>query len=372
VPFSDLGAMHAEVSDALDDAWRRVTADSEFVGGAHAERFEKAWAAQCHTRHAVGTASGTDALQLTLEALSVGRGHEVIVPANTFVATAEAVVRAGARPRFVDVDPETLLLTAETVERAITPATRAVVVVHLFGNIGDMAALGDLAAGAGITLIEDAAQAHGATWRGRPAGSFGRAGCFSFYPGKNLGAFGDGGAVVTDDTDLAERIRSLGDHGRPRTSKQEHRLVGTTSRLDGLQAAVLSVKLPHLQRWTQARRRAVDDYRRLLSGSPVRLVPTPADGLSGHHLNVARVAHRDRVRSLLSGHGIETGIHYPIPCHRHKAYAAYCDGPLPVVERVAAEMLSLPLFPHIRHDQVETVCDALRRALTSGSARHAG
>jgi dTDP-4-amino-4,6-dideoxygalactose transaminase len=371
VPFSDLGAMHAEVSVALDDAWRRVTADSEFVGGAHVERFEQAWAAQCHTRHAIGTASGTDALLLTLEALSVGRGHEVIVPANTFVATAEAVVRAGARPRFVDVDPETLLLTAEAVERAITPATRAVIAVHLFGHIGDMASVGDVASSAGIALIEDAAQAHGATWRGRPAGSFGRAGCFSFYPGKNLGAFGDAGAVVTDDSELAERIRSLGDHGRPRTSKHEHRLVGTTSRLDGLQAAVLSVKLPHLQRWTQARRRAVSDYRRLLFGSRARLVLAPPDGDSAHHLNAARVPHRDRVRSLLSGQGIATGIHYPTPCHRLEAYAAYCDGPLPVVERAASELVSLPLFPHISHEQVETVCDALRRALPSRNARRA-
>lgn len=363
VPFFDLGAMHAEVGEQLEQAWRDVSAKGAFVGGFAVERFEDEWAAYCGTAHAVGVANGTDALQLTLRAERIGPGDEVIVPTNTFVATAAAVVLAGATPRFVDVDPETLLLRADIAEAAITPRTAAIIAVHLYGQPVDMDALGAVAEHAGLLLLEDAAQAHGATWHGRRAGSLGRAGCFSFYPGKNLGAFGDAGAVTTDDAALADRIRSLGNHGRATTSKYLHDRVGTNSRLDGLQAAVLSVKLRRLDAWTQDRRRAMATYRDCLTGGRVRPVALAAGADSANHLGVVRVPHRDAVRQALERHGIATGIHYPIACHRQDAFAAFAGGSLPVAEQAADEVLSLPLFPHITRDQIERVCAAVHAVL---------
>ena len=254
IPFLDVAAMTREVRDAVDPAWRSVLASSRFIGGEIVEQFEAEWAAYCGVGHAVGVANGTDALQLTLTALGIGPGDEVIVPANTFVATAEAVVLAGAIPRFADVCPDTLLLTPGCLEAAITSRTRAVIVVHLYGQMPDMTALCQAADAAGIAVIEDAAQAHGAAWRGQRAGSIGVAGCFSFYPGKNLGAFGDAGAVVTADGGLAGRIKVLRDHGRSAGSHYQHEQVGTNSRLDALQAAVLSAKLTRLEAWNTARR----------------------------------------------------------------------------------------------------------------------
>lgn len=363
VPFLDLAAMHAEVDAALERAWRDVRSTGAFVGGPAVERFEADWAAFCGTAHAVGVANGTDALQLVLRALGLGPGDEVLVPANTFVATAAAVVLAGATPRFVDVDPDTLLLTADIAEAAVTPRTAAILAVHLYGQPADMDALRRVAARAGLALVEDAAQAHGATWRGRSAGSLGRAGCFSFYPGKNLGALGDAGAVTTDDAALAARVRSLGNHGRAAASKHLHEHVGTNSRLDGLQAAVLSAKLPRLRAWTAARRRVVARYRQELAGSPVRLVAEAADAVSAWHLAVVRVADRDAVRDALDEAGIGTGVHYPVPCHRQEAFAALAGGlRLPVAERAAGEILSLPLSPHTTDAQVDRVCAALRAA----------
>ena len=240
VPFTDLGAMTREVRSAVGDAWRQLLDSSGFIGGDAVRGFEEEWSAYCGASHAVGVGSGTDAIRLTLTALGIGAGDEVIVPANTFVASAEAVVLAGARPRFADVDPGTLLLNEKTLEAAITSRTCAVLAVHLYGQMPDMDALGRVAAKAGLLVIEDAAQAHGASWRNRRAGALGRAGCFSFYPGKNLGAFGDAGAVVTSDPDLAARIRCLRDHGRSPESHYRHEVVGMNSRLDALLAAVLS------------------------------------------------------------------------------------------------------------------------------------
>lgn len=260
VPFTDLAAMTREIRATIDQNWGQLLDTSAFIGGQAVEEFEAAWAAYCGVGHAIGMANGTDALQLTLTALGIGAGDEVIVPANTFVATAEAVVLAGATPRFADVSSETLLLTAADLEAAITPRTRAVIVVHLYGQMPDMGALCRAASQAGVVLIEDAAQAHGATWNGRRAGSFGRAGCFSFYPGKNLGAFGDAGAVVTGDAVLAERLRRLRDHGRARGTRYRHVVVGTNSRLDALQAVVLTAKLPrtrHLERGSPSNRHAI-------------------------------------------------------------------------------------------------------------------
>jgi dTDP-4-amino-4,6-dideoxygalactose transaminase len=365
VPFTDLHAMTREVRAEINEGWELLLHNSQFIGGQAVEEFEQAWSRYCGTAHAVGVANGTDALQLTLMALGIGPGDEVVVPANTFVASAEAVVLAGARPRFADVSPRTLLLTPDDLEAAMTARTRAVIVVHLYGQMPDMDALRRTADRAGIYLIEDAAQAQGATWRGRRAGSIGHAGCFSFYPGKNLGAFGDAGAVVTADTELAKRIRSLRDHGRVTGSHYRHDLIGMNSRLDALQAVVLTAKLTRLDAWNDARRSIVARYRAALGSSPIRLVEDEPGANGVYHLAVARVPDRAHVQQQLTAIGIQTGIHYPVPCHRQVAYEHFATGPLPVSEDAAEEVLSLPLFPHMREDQVATVCEAVCEAVAA-------
>ena len=272
VPFTDLAAMTRDVRAAVDRGWASLLESGRFIGGEAVEEFEHAWSAYCGVPYAVGVGNGTDALQLVISALGIGQGDEVIVPANTFVATAEAVVAAGATPRFADVDPRTLLLTPEQLQAVVTVRTRAVIVVHLYGQMADIDALSQAAARAGLVVIEDAAQAHGATWRGRRAGSIGRAGCFSFYPGKNLGAFGDAGAVVTADAGLAQRIRCLRDHGRMAGSHYRHELIGANSRLDALQAVVLSAKLPRLAAWTDARRSVAARYQAAFAAGPAQVI----------------------------------------------------------------------------------------------------
>jgi dTDP-4-amino-4,6-dideoxygalactose transaminase len=358
VPFLDLGAATQEVSVAVRESWDAIVARHEFVGGSAVEEFEKSWSAYCGTTDAVGVANGTDAIQLTLRAMGIGPGDEVIVPANTFIATAEAVVLAGATPHFADVDPATLLLSADTVRDALTPRTKAVLVVHLYGQMPDMDALGEVAAQHGIAILEDAAQAHGATWHGRRAGSLGYAGCFSFYPGKNLGAFGDAGAVVTSDSRLAAQLRSLRDHGRVPGSHYEHAGVGTNSRLDSLQAAVLSTKLPRLDAWNSARRQIAARYREALDAGVFRMAAEVPGSRGVYHLAVVRVADRERVQLLFASLGIGTAIHYPTPCHRIDAYRSYADAPLPAAERAAAEVLSLPMYPQMTDKQVNQVCSA--------------
>lgn len=362
VPFTDLDALTREVRPDIERAWERVLATGTFVGGPVVAAFEQSWAAYCGVPHCVGVGNGTDALRLTLSALGIGHGDEVVVPANTFVGSAEAVILAGATPRFADVDPGTLLLTPDTLLAATTFRTAAVIVVHLYGQPADMDALGKAAAQAGLAVIEDAAQAHGATWRGRRAGGMGLAGCFSFYPAKNLGAFGDAGAVVTSDAQLARRIRSLGDHGRADGSHHWHGLAGTNSRLDALQAAVLSAKLPRLDHWSRQRRRVAARYRSALAGGPARLVDEAPLASGSWHLAVARIAERDRVRERLATMGIQTGIHYPVPCHQQTPYRGFATGPCPVAEQAAVEVLSLPMYPQITDAQVSRVCEAVAQA----------
>jgi dTDP-4-amino-4,6-dideoxygalactose transaminase len=364
VPFTDLAAMTREVRPAVIRGWYRVLESGQFIGGEAVAEFEQAWAVYCGVPHAVGVANGTDALHLTLRALGIGSGDEVIVPANTFVATPEAVVLAGATPRFADVSPQTLLLTPAHVEAAITPRTRAVIVVHLYGQMPDMGALCRAAARAGIAVIEDAAQAHGATWQGRRAGSVGRAGCFSFYPGKNLGAFGDAGAVVTRDGRLAERVRSLRDHGRLAGSHYRHQFAGMNSRLDALQAVALTAKLDRLDAWTQARRSIAARYHAVFGSGPGGL-PAESPGSDGvYHLAVIRVPERARVQRRLTAAGIHTLVHYPVPCHLQAPYRQFALHPLPEAEQSAGQVLSLPIFPHMTARQVARVCDAVRQALS--------
>ena len=373
VPFTDLGAMAGEVWPEIQQDYLACLLDGSYVGGPAVTAFEREWAAYCGVTHAVGLGNGTDALQLSLTALGVGPGDEVIVPANTFIATAAAVVRAGAAPRFADVSADTLLMTADTLAEAITPRTRAVIIVHLYGQMPDMAGLLAVAEQAGIAVIEDAAQAHGAEWGGRRAGSFGVVSCFSFYPAKNLGAFGDAGAVVTSRPELADEIRSLANHGRSHGhSHYDHDRIGTNSRLDALQAILLSGKLAHLDEWTERRIALASRYREQLGGceftvAGLKLTAAAAPGRHVYHLFVVRVPRRDSVRAELAQRGIQTGVHYPVPCHCQPPLREFAERPLRVAERTASELLSLPLFPHMTDRQVDYVCESLSVVLRAGA-----
>ncbi len=360
VPFLDLESSHHEIEDELYKAWANVLSNSSFIGGPFVEAFEWQWAEFCEVPHAIGVANGTDALQLTLAALGAGPGDEVVVPANTFIATPAAVAAVGATPVFVDVDPGTLLMTAEHLAAAITPRTVGVIPVHLYGQPVDMTSIADVAERAGIWIVEDAAQAHGARWNGRRVGAFGHATCFSFYPGKNLGALGDGGAVVTADESLAGRIRQLGNHGRG-ADKHTHDVVGVNSRLDGLQAALLSAKVPHLDRWNESRREAAAAYDHLLANLAVEPTSQAAGAESVYHLYVIRAEDRQSLQEGLTADGIGTGLHYPVPCHQQPAFSHLPPVSLPVVEDAAPRLLSLPMFPHLTEHQVAATVDSVRR-----------
>ena len=343
---------------------------ADYIGGPAVESFERDWAAYCGVPHAVGVGNGTDALELTMTALGLCPGDEVVVPSNTFIATASAVVRVAAVPRFADVSDETLLMTPLTLKAAITPRTRAVIVVHLYGQVPDMPGLLAVAGEAGIHVIEDAAQAHGAEWDGERAGSFGTAGCFSFYPGKNVGAFGDAGAVVTPHAELADRVRTLSNHGRSHgSSHYAHEMVGTNSRLDVLQAIALRGKLGRAEEWIRRRVALAARYRTQLDGTGVGLVGVAPLARHVYHLFVVRVGERERIRAELAAGGIQTGIHYPVPCHLQPPLRRYADGALPVTERAAGEILSLPLYPHMSDQQVDAVCAALGDATSGRRAR---
>ncbi len=359
IPVNDLSRAHAEVRVALDAAYTRVLDRGWFILGPEVEAFERAFAAACGTEFAVGCASGTDAITLALRALGVGPGDEVIMPALTAAPTAGGIVAAGATPVYADVDPCTRTLDPASVTAAITPRTRALLPVHLYGRPAGMAALGEIAERHGLLLIEDAAQAHGARWRGRPAGSLGAAGCFSFYPTKNLGALGDGGAVTTNDPAVAERLRRLRNHGQ--SSRYRHEEHSVNSRLDELQAALLSAKLPHLDRWNVERRIQAERYRVLLAGGPVRLPPPDGDTEPCWHLFVIESDDRDGLRDRLRDAGAGTDIHYPTPVHLQPAYAHFGAGAgsLPVAERLATTVLTLPLFPGLTREEQERVAAAL-------------
>jgi dTDP-3-amino-3,4,6-trideoxy-alpha-D-glucose transaminase len=337
-----------------------VASTGAFSGGHEVEAFEAEFAAWCEAEHAVGVSSGTEALVLALRALGIGPGDEVILPTNSFIATAEAVTLVGAVPRLVDVDPETHLITAEAVAEAIGPRTRAVIPVHLMGATVDMDPLLEVARSAGLRVVEDTAQAHGARYKGRRAGSMGDIGCFSFYPTKNLGAWGDGGAVITADEGLARRVRLLRSHGE--AVRYEHVVPGTTARLDALQAALLRVKLRRLEGWNTARRRIAADLAARLAGGPVALpAPAHADGDHVYHLFVVRTTAREALRAHLGELGVATAVHYPVPIHRTGAYSdlGLSAGSLPVAERLADEICTLPLFPGMSGDEVARVADAV-------------
>ncbi len=360
VPFTRLDNSDPPLLAELLDVVARVARNAAFTLGEEVAAFEREFASWCETEHAVGVSSGTAALELALRGLGIGRGDEVIVPANSFIATAEAVSAAGATPRLADVDPRTALLTAQTAERALTPRTRCAIPVHLYGRTVEMAPLLHLCRSRGIHVVEDACQAHGARYRGRPVGSLGDAGCFSFYPTKNLGAWGDGGAVVTGDAELAARVRLLRSHGE--ASRHRHELRAGTGRLDALQAAILRVKLGRLDAANACRRAAGAALREALSGSPVATPPPPAaDGDHVFHLFVVRSSQRDMLRDRLDAQGVASAIHYPKPIHLQPAYAnlGLEPGSLPVAERLAAEGCSLPIFPTIEPGQIERIAGAV-------------
>jgi dTDP-4-amino-4,6-dideoxygalactose transaminase len=361
IPFVDLVAQYRRHQAEIDAAMKSVLESAAFIGGPALGRFEEAFARFCGARHAIGVANGTDALYLIMRGLGVGPGDEVIVPVNTFIATAEAVSAAGAKPVFVDVDEAHALIDPARVEAAITPRTKAIIPVHLFGQLAPIDRILQIAERRSIAVVEDAAQAHGAEVNGRRAGTFGRATGFSFYPGKNLGAYGDAGAIVTNDGDLADKTRRLANHGR--ADKFGHDMVGVNSRLDGLQAAILEVKLRHLETWTRERQAAAKRYAELLRDVPA-VAPMAVRSETAHvfHLYVVRVQRRDEVKAKLQERGIQCGIHYPQPLHLLPAYRhlGHQKGAFPVAEKLAQEILSLPIFPEITLEQQRRVAGALK------------
>ena len=360
VPLVDLNAQYAAIKDDIDRAMQRVIGGSSFIMGPDVGAFERAFAGYCDSAHCVGVSSGTSALILTLHALGVGAGDEVITSAHTFIATAEAISAVGATPVFVDIDPRTYNIDPDAVAAAITPATRAVIPVHIYGQPADMTRLNAVARQHDLFVIEDAAQAHGATWQGRKAGALGDAACFSFYPGKNLGAYGDAGAVTTDNAALAETVALLRNHGR--RSKYVHERVGYGERLDTLHAAILSAKLAHLDTWTEQRRSLAARYSRLLADSELVLPFVHADAVPAWHLYVVRTPRRDDLLAHLTALGVQAGVHYPVPLHLQPAYAhlGYRAGELPVTEEVADTCLSLPLYPEMTLEQQDYVVATVR------------
>ncbi len=361
VPFVDLRAQYAGIRAEVDAAIHGVLESAHFVGGAALELFEQDYAAFVGAGYCVGVANGTDAITLALKAAGIGSGDEVLVPANSFFATAEAVSNANAIPIFVDVDPVSFHMSLAGAEEAITSRTRAIIPVHLYGRAMDLGGFEALAARRNLVLIEDCAQAHGAEIRGQVIGSSGRLTCYSFYPGKNLGAYGDGGAVTTSDPDLAARLRVLRDHGSP--AKYEHSVVGVNSRLDSLQAAVLSVKLRYLRQWNAARRNHARKLAAALEGSPIIPPAIPEGNQHVFHLFVVRCSQRDELKHFLGEKGIQTGVHYPISLHLTGAYQALGApgrGSKPIAEMLAGEILSLPMHPELSEEQIACVIAALR------------
>jgi dTDP-4-amino-4,6-dideoxygalactose transaminase len=383
IPLVDLAAQDAEVRAEVEAGWRSVLDRTAFVLGDEVGRFESAFAKFSGVAHCIGVANGTDALELALRAVGIGAGDEVLVPANTFIASALAVARIGAAPVFVDVDPATQLFDADDAAARVTARTKAVLPVHLFGQMAPMTDVERLAAEHGLLVVEDAAQSQGAAQRApgfwarsaqhdavsapkterRGSGSIGIAAGTSFYPGKNLGAYGDAGAVLTDDDSVAGRVRALRNYGSE--VKYHHPMVGFNSRLDTLQAVVLSAKLKRLAAWNEARRAAARRYDALLADLGIGLPATLDENEHVWHLYVVRVPERDRVLAALNAAGVGAGVHYPVPIHLQGAFASlgHREGDFPVAEAAAREILSLPIYPHITESQQEQVADALRKAV---------
>ncbi|WP_027721797.1 DegT/DnrJ/EryC1/StrS family aminotransferase [Maridesulfovibrio zosterae] len=361
IPFADLKKQYCTLQPEIDTAMKQVIEKSAFINGPFAAVFEEEFARFCSAKFCIGVGNGTDALFIALKGLGVGAGDEVLVPAMTFIATGEAVTMAGAKPIFVDVDPATGTMSVEDLRRKISPTSKAVITVHLYGHPADMNAIDPIAREKGLYVVQDAAQAHGATIDGRPLSKFGDCVCYSFYPGKNLGAYGDAGAVVTDNADLAEYIRKFANHGR--NDKYDHQFEGVNSRLDGLQAAILSVKLKYLDQWTAQRRAIAAIYKRELTGLKGLILPK-SHSWAGHvyHLYVVRCANRYSLQEFLSDNKIATGIHYPVALPFMEAYAYYrhVHTDFPVAYAMQESVFSLPMYPEMTEDQVMQVCRAIK------------
>lgn len=373
VPFLDLKAQYADLREEIDRAIREVTESTCFSNGPFVEKFEEEFASFCGCRYAIGVGSGSDALWLSLTAAGIGEGHEVITVPNTFIATAEAILRCGAKPVFVDIDPHTFTMDVTLIANAITERTAAILPVHLFGHPADMDPILETARQHGLLVIEDACQAHGATYKGRPAGSMGIAGCFSFYPGKNLGAYGEAGAVTTDSEEIMHLIKMMRNHGE--IQKYHHEISGWNARMDSLQAAVLSVKLKHLSRWNRARSAHAGTYRSMLKTIPEVRAPGAA-GYAEHiyHLYGIRTPERNALMRSLAHAGVTCGIHYPVPLHLQNAFKRFGleQGSFPVAEQCAEELLSLPMFPEMTSHQIEHVAEAIDCFFHENSSYRAG
>jgi dTDP-4-amino-4,6-dideoxygalactose transaminase len=361
IPFVDLKAQYRSIKDEIDEAIARVLETSQFILGEQVEAFESEFAAYCGTAYALGLNSGTSALHLALLAAGVGPGDEVITVSYTFVATVAAIRYCGAQPVFVEIDPRSCTMDPALLEAAITPRTKAIMPVHLYGQCADMDPILEVARRHDLIVIEDAAQAHGAFYKGARAGSLGHLSCFSFYPGKNLGAYGEGGAVLTDREDFALKIKVLRDQGQSR--RYHHDVLGYNYRLEGMQGAVLRVKLRYLDQWNQARREHAAAYRDLLKETDVRLLEEMPWGLPVYHIFPLFTRHRDALQEHLRAAGVSTGIHYPIPAHLQLAHSdlGYKAGDFPLTERASLETLSLPMYAELTRDSLSLVGDSIRR-----------
>lgn len=356
VPFLDLKAQYESIKDEINEAIQKVIDSCAFAGGPFVAEFEKAFAEFCGIRYSIGVGSGTEALWLTLLALGIGQGDEVVTVPNTFIATVEAISFSGAKPVFVDIDEKTYTMNPELLEEAITSKTKAIIPVHLFGQMADMGIILEIANKHGLYVIEDACQAHGSEYRGKKAGSIGDVGCFSFYPGKNLGAYGEAGAVVTNNESIYNKICMFRDHGQEK--KYYHDMIGWNARMDGIQGAVLSVKLKHLAEWNEARRNNSRLYTKLLSNIDGVIVPQEANyGQHSYHIYAIRVKKRNELISSLKKKDIYTGIHYPVPIHLQNAYKflGLKSGCFPIVENCAKEFISLPMFSKLTPKQIDYV-----------------
>jgi dTDP-4-amino-4,6-dideoxygalactose transaminase len=356
IRFLDLNQQYLSIRDEIDSAIASVIESTAFVGGQFVRTFEERFAAYHFAEHCIGVGNGTDALEIAIEGLNLTAGSEIIVPANSFIATSEAVTRAGHRVVFCDCDPQTYTVSLEALRRRITPSTEAIVVVHLYGQPCDMDGVLAIAGEHNLKVVEDCAQAHGAEYKGKRIGTFGDVAAFSFYPGKNLGAYGDGGAILMSDSSLEERCRMIANHGR--MEKYDHAIEGRNSRLDGLQAAILAAKLPHLDDWTAARRRCAARYRAGLADISDVLVPLEKEwAYHVYHLFVIQSPRRDSLRSFLADHDVQTGIHYPTALPELQAYAYLRQRAVaPVASSISQRLLSLPMGPHLSDEDVDAVC----------------
>lgn len=367
VPFVDLKAQYSSIKGEIDEAISRVVSETAFVAGKYAAAFESEFAEYIGGSQAIAVGNGTDAIEIALAALDIGPGDEVIVPANTFFATAEAVANVGAGAVFVDCDPNFYNIDTAKIEEKITERTKALIPVHLYGLPAEMDVVMQIARKHGLKVIEDCAQAHGARYKGQTVGTFGDVATFSFYPGKNLGAYGDAGAIVTNDASLAERCRLIANHGQP--TKYRHTITGRNSRMDGIQAAVLSVKLRHLDNWLDARRSHASRYNELLADTEIVLPVAPDDRTHTYHLYVIRLKERDAVAAKLNEAGIDTGLHYPTALPFLEAYSDknYQPSDYPLASAQMSELLSLPMYAELTDEMVDHVCENLKSAISLGA-----